>query len=182
MKRIIHADRLVIVLAAIFLVFLCFSAGIGTILILQSFPKTAGLRLPGVPEKRGLARSSAEKPYRVRLPVVMNRTDQSFSFITWADTKSGIEMLGQLSNQAADYGPAFTLFSGDLEENGFTSEGIAGWVNAVGGGRANGLAEITFTVRGNHDVQNPQGWQDFFALRKRAVDLGMTHFSSLIPI
>lgn len=179
MKVKIGDDRLVIVLAAIFIVFLCISAGMMIMLILRSFPETAGLRLQGAAEKQAPARSTFGKPYRVWLPMVLNQNDQSFSFITWADTKSGTVQLEQLSNQAASFNPVFTLFAGDLEENGFTSEGMAEWVKAVDGGQANGMAAITFPVRGNHDLLDPEGWQNYFSLQEQAQNLELAHFSSL---
>ena len=39
----------------------------------------------------------------------------SFRFISWGDTKSGTNLLSELSDQAAGFNPVLTIYSGDLE-------------------------------------------------------------------
>jgi len=113
------------------------------------------------------------------VPLFANNPVVPFTFIAWADTKTGLAELVQLSNMAAAFHPAFTLFSGDLETDGFTAEGMSEWVNAMDGQNGNGMAGIVFPVRGNHDGGNRAGWQQYFSLRERADALGMANFASL---
>ena len=51
-----------------------------------------------------------------------------FRFISWGDTHAGLRTLSALSVQAAGLQSAFTLFTGDLENKGFTQAGMGAWV------------------------------------------------------
>lgn len=97
----------------------------------------------------------------------------AFKFVVWGDTKGGTNTLSALSTQAAALSPAFTLYSGDLEETGFTTAGADIWKGAMGT-----LFSKSFIVRGNHDINNPAGWQSYFNFSQTATTVGATNFNS----
>jgi hypothetical protein len=105
----------------------------------------------------------------------------SFRFVSWADTKTGTAVLQGLSTQVRALGPAFTLYAGDLEASGFTTAGMNAWKAAVNGGTGNGVFDITFAVRGNHDSSNVAGWTAFFDMQARAAGVGATRYTALDP-
>jgi hypothetical protein len=122
-----------------------------------------------------LAQSQAQEFY---LPVISN-SPLPFTFISWADSHGGTSMLKSLSNQAKILGPVFTIFPGDLEVHGFQIDEMRGWVSAMDGWSRNGMAEIVFPLRGNHDDQHPEEWQRFFSLEERGCKLGVWNYASL---
>ncbi len=75
----------------------------------------------------------------------------TFRFVSWADTKSATSVLTALSNQVAALKPVLTIYSGDMVST-WSDSAMNTWKNAVNGGKANGIFDITFTVRGNHDA------------------------------
>jgi hypothetical protein len=106
----------------------------------------------------------------------------SFRFVAWSDTQGGIEILSQLSDQAAALNPAFTIYPGDLEDEGFTVSGMNDWKYAMNGQlsgdeASNGIFDITFPVRGNHDAANKYGWQTYFDMAAIVGAVGATHYS-----
>lgn len=105
----------------------------------------------------------------------------SFRFVSWGDTKSGRSALASLSNQAKLLNPVLTIYTGDLESDGFTASGMALWKNAVNGGSSpgNGMFDITFPVRGNHDSSNTSGWQSYFNMQAMAQRIGATNYTEL---
>lgn len=108
----------------------------------------------------------------------------SFRFISWADTKSDRDILSELSDQAVKLNPAFSIYPGDLESSGFTSSGMAKWIAAMNGeltgdSAPNGMADIVFAVRGNHDDSNTSGWQSFWNFAQTASRVGATNFSHM---
>lgn len=103
----------------------------------------------------------------------------SFKFIAWGDTKGDTATLTRLSIQAKALNPAFTIYAGDLESAGFTASGMNTWKNAVNGGVNNGLFNLTFPVRGNHDAADSAGWQGFFNLSAQVTAIGGTNYSAL---
>jgi hypothetical protein len=103
----------------------------------------------------------------------------AFTFIAWADTKSGTTTLAALSNQVKPIKPAFTIYSGDLENAGFTTSGMNTWKNALNGNNSNGMFDMTLTLRGNHDTSNSSGWQSYFNASGTAARVGATRFSTL---
>jgi hypothetical protein len=108
----------------------------------------------------------------------------SFRFIAWSDTQGGIEILSQLSDQAAALNPTFTIYPGDLEDDGFTTSGMNDWKYAMNGQltgdeASNGIFDITFPVRGNHDAADKYGWQAFFDIAGTAGSVGATQFISM---
>jgi hypothetical protein len=113
------------------------------------------------------------------LPAVSRADVPTFTFISWADTKDGKATLRALSAQSKVFHPLFTMFPGDLEADGFTSTGMAQWMAAMDGGTGNGMAGITFPMRGNHDFDDPAGWQAYFHLSDQASGLKLANFTSL---
>ncbi len=103
----------------------------------------------------------------------------AFRFVSWADTKSSRDDLASLSNQAAPLNPAFTIYEGDLESDGFTLSGMNAWKDAMNGYSDNGMFDKTLPVRGNHDRNDTPGWQAYYDLRSTARGLGATKYSEL---
>lgn len=152
----------------------------GQVVIEETVVSPAPTQPTGLSEySEPLQPSEPQAPKFQFMPVVGNYPFSPFTFITWADTKSGLGELAQLSNQAAQFQPAFTLFPGDLEADGFTDAGMIEWLSAMSGGRGNGMTDLVFPVRGNHDALDPAGWQGFFNLADRAYALGMVNYTSL---
>ncbi len=108
----------------------------------------------------------------------------SFRFVGWADTKSDRDILSELSDQAFQLNPAFTVYPGDLESSGFTSSGMAKWKEAINGqltadSASNGMFDITFPTRGNHDDSNTSGWQGYFDMSAIASRVGASNFVNM---
>ena len=106
----------------------------------------------------------------------------SFTFVAWGDTKSDTNVLKNLSVQIKATNPLLTIYAGDLESSGFTTAGMDAWKTALNGGVNNGLFDITFPIRGNHDnavANSPSGWQGYFNLAANAQRIGATNYSFL---
>ena len=103
----------------------------------------------------------------------------SFRFIAWGDTKSDVNVLKNLSVQVKALNPKFTIYGGDLESSGFTQSGMDTWKNALNGGANNGMFNMTFPVRGNHDSTDTAGWQNYFNLNSTAQAIGATNYTFL---
>ena len=99
-----------------------------------------------------------------------------FRFVAWGDTKSATSALAALSLGVKALQPRFNLYCGDLVPNGFTTSTGTTWKNAVNGGSGNGMFDITFPIRGNHDSGNKSVWQSFFDLGAVAAKIGATHY------
>jgi hypothetical protein len=61
------------------------------------------------------------------------QTQTSFRFVSWADTQKGTSALSELSDQVVLLNPDFTIYAGDLEDNGFTANGMDAWKEAMDG-------------------------------------------------
>ena len=112
------------------------------------------------------------------------QAQSSFRFVSWADTKSAKDDLSILSNQAFQLNPAFTIYPGDLEDSGFTQSGMDEWKQAMNGQypsgpTSNGMFDIVFPVRGNHDDSNTAGWQTYFDFQATANLVGATHYTDM---
>jgi hypothetical protein len=103
----------------------------------------------------------------------------SFKFISWADTKNARSVLSTLSNQALAHNPVFTIYPGDLEDNGFTTSGMNLWKAAMDGDSSNGMFDITFAARGNHDSKDAPGWQSYFNFGQMASRIGATNYAEM---
>lgn len=123
---------------------------------------------------------AADPQTSIYLPVVQDQQDTGpFRFVAWGDTKTGTETLAALSNQAKLFNPAFTLYLGDLEGDGFTLNGITAWTNAINGGNGSGMSAITLPVRGNHDNLDLPGWQSYFDTAGVVQRIGGQNFTEL---
>ncbi len=105
----------------------------------------------------------------------------AFRFVGWGDSRDNPAVLSAQSNQvkAMNPAPAFTVFNGDLCGSWSTSCATA-WVGHINGGSNNGIGNITFPVRGNHDSgANGSAWSSFFNIAQRAGAVGATNFREL---
>ncbi len=100
-----------------------------------------------------------------------------FTFVSWGDTKSGRASLTTLSNQAKALNPKFTIYLGDLCDSFSTSCIQGAWKTAINGGSNNGMFDISFPIRGNHDSGNNAGWQSIFDLAGTANRVGATNYN-----
>src|SRR3989338_7828180 len=100
-------------------------------------------------------------------------------FIAWGGTISDTNVLQNLSVQAKALNPSWTIYAGDLESSGFSSAGMNVWKAALNGGVNNGMFDITFPVRGNHDSVNPDAWQGYFVLYATVQRIGATNYAFL---
>jgi len=114
--------------------------------------------------------------------IIVPRHIFAFTFVAWGDTKSDLNVLKNLSNQAKVLNPAFTLYAGDLEGDGFTQAGMDAWKVALNGGVSNGLFDKTFPVRGNHDdhlTGSSANWQNYYNLSATVTNIGGTNYTAL---
>jgi hypothetical protein len=106
-----------------------------------------------------------------------------FRFISWTDVYAtsgdGLSILAAVSKQAAPHAPAFTIYTGDLEKDGFSTTEMDAWKAAVGGNVSNGMFDIVFPARGNYDEKDAAGWQAYFDTAATAAKVGATNFSAL---
>jgi hypothetical protein len=103
----------------------------------------------------------------------------AFKFVGWGDSRDNPSVLSNQSNMVKAMGPAFTLFSGDLCGSWSTSCATA-WVGFVNGGSNNGIGNITFPVRGNHDSgATATAWGSYFNIAQIASRVGVTNLSQL---
>src|SRR3989344_2364097 len=103
----------------------------------------------------------------------------AFLFISWGDTKSGTSTLSSESNQAKALNPKFTIYAGDLVGSWSTSA-MNNWVTAINGNSGNGMKDITFPVRGNHDSGASQAdWSSFINQAQTVSRIGASHYSEL---
>jgi len=104
-------------------------------------------------------------------------SSSKFMFVSWADTKSARDVLAALSVQAKALNPKFTLYPGDLCDSFSTSCIQNDWKNAMNGYVNNGMFDISFVVRGNHDSGNDAGWQSIFDMQGAANRVGATNYN-----
>ena len=101
----------------------------------------------------------------------------SFRFVTWGDAQDESGNLSTTAAQAASLNPAFTLFNGDLENEGVLTDRMDSMTAAFGS-----LYPETFLVRGNHDdhVSESAGlWEDYFTALNRSLPAGVTNYVGL---
>lgn len=116
-----------------------------------------------------------------------------FRFVAWGDSRGknkGVDtpVLSALSNLASGTSSSFTLFQGDLcnkFDSTCISSGTSGWKYAINDGDpGNGMFDMTFPTRGNHDVATKKkspSWQDYFSASGVWSLSGASHFSALTP-
>lgn len=113
------------------------------------------------------------------LSLIIPKKVKAFLFISWGDTKSGTSTLSSESNQAKTLNPKFTIYAGDLVGS-WSISGMNTWVNVVNGSSGNGMKDITFPVRGNHDKGASQSeWSSFFNQAQTVSRIGGSHYSEL---
>jgi hypothetical protein len=119
------------------------------------------------------------------VPTVTPTVDfSSFSFISWGDAQNDGYHLPETSNQAASLNPAFTIFNGDLESDGFDQSQMEIELEAFNGGIGidNGMFNKTFFVRGNHDDNTPGSadlWEEYFTAADRPLPPGVTNYVAI---
>lgn len=100
-----------------------------------------------------------------------------FRFISWGDGQHVAANLHTTAIQAAALNPAFTIFNGDLEQDGFTSAEMGDMVTAMGS-----LYGKTFLVRGNHDDHmsgSATAWENYLTAANRPLPTGVSHYTAL---
>ena len=88
------------------------------------------------------------------------QTAFAFRFISWGDGQFEPSAFRATATQASTLHPAFTIFNGDLEQDGVTSAQMNGMVSAMGS-----LYGKTFLIRGNHDDHvsgSSTLWESYF--------------------
>jgi len=113
-----------------------------------------------------------------------------FRFVSWADTKTATTTLSTLADQIFAHKPVLTIYPGDMVDS-WSSSAMDAWRKAAGGEltsdptngtNPNGIFNITFTVRGNHD-NSASGYESWMAanhpLSAAATAIGAKSFSSL---
>ncbi|MCJ7740630.1 metallophosphoesterase [Candidatus Microgenomates bacterium] len=107
----------------------------------------------------------------------------AFRFISWGDAQDGGSNFKNTSNQAATLNPAFAIFNGDFESDGFQQTLMNTMVTALNGGsgKNNGMFNKTFLVRGNHDnhYTNPASWQNYLVTANRPAVAGVTNYTGI---
>jgi len=102
----------------------------------------------------------------------------SFRFVSWADTRPHLAEFRELSNFALTLNPDFTIYPGDLVDS-VSKLSLTRWWEALDGGKGNGMAEITFPVRGNHDAGSTSTYVSFFDIRGVANRIGAVNYAEL---
>ena len=110
----------------------------------------------------------------------------SFKFVAWGDTKTATSVLASLSNQAKTLNPNFTIYAGDLVDS-WSEARIDTWICSINGstscGSSNGIEDITFPVRGNHDSGSGSGagssWSNNINQAQTVTSVGATNYSEL---
>jgi chitodextrinase len=105
----------------------------------------------------------------------------AFLFVSWGDTKTGTATLQAESTQAKPLNPNFTIYTGDLVDttSNPTMNTLDPWKAALNGGTNNGMFDITFPVRGNHDSNMNTIWLTYFNLGGVASHIGATNYTEL---
>jgi hypothetical protein len=101
----------------------------------------------------------------------------SFRFISWGDAQDSSTNLTNTVNQANALNPAFTIFNGDLENDGVVNDRMTAMTGAFGS-----LYNSTFLVRGNHDDHvsgSAALWESFFETANRPLPAGVTNYVSM---
>jgi hypothetical protein len=101
----------------------------------------------------------------------------AFRFVSWGDGQFQPSELGVTANQAASLHPAFTIWNGDLEQDGVTTTEMNGMVTAMGS-----LYGRTFLIRGNHDDHvsgSSTLWENYFTTASRPLPAGVTNYAGL---
>jgi hypothetical protein len=143
------------------------------------FPDGAQREFGGTPDGPRAERGKADGPKTADGPKPDGPAAASFRFVSWADAKSsGWATQQKLSPAIKAKNPALVVYPGDLCDSGPSASCLDQWKASYNGGSAkNGLFDITFASRGNHDGQNAGAWQSYFNFAAVAAKVGATQYS-----
>jgi hypothetical protein len=114
----------------------------------------------------------------------------SFRFVVWSDAQDLGVNLQNTSKKVAvlNPSPAFSIFIGDFEQNGFTQAEmnvtVKGLNGDVSGLTSNGLFGRTFLIRGNRDnnqAGSTTAWSNYLNTAFTAQSLGVQEYTELEP-
>ena len=90
------------------------------------------------------------------LPFDALRAADAFRFVVWGDATDLLEYVVTNAAQIRQLSvpPKFSLFVGDLYDQGFNLTAVEELRNAMDGGANHGLSGTLFPMRGNHDILN----------------------------
>ena len=106
-------------------------------------------------------------------------TITSFRFISLGDSHDLVANVARTDSQAAALNPAFTIFNGDLENDGVVASDVATMTGAF-----SKLFPGMFLVRGNHDNEltgSAARWENYFASLNRPLPAGVTNYTPMDP-
>lgn len=109
----------------------------------------------------------AQKTYQTAPP--LNATN--FSFLAIGDSRSGMSIWNQVSNLAHSKNAAFTIFNGDIVNNGGST---SDWDNWFDNGKTFVENNLVFHSLGNHDAASVPDYQNNFELPKSVPTTGTT--------
>jgi hypothetical protein len=102
----------------------------------------------------------------------------TFRFAAWADCRSdGLSQQQKLSPLVKAKNPVLVIFPGDVCSSGPDASCLDTWKASYNGGTINGLYDITFASRGNHDSSGASAWQAYFNFAKVAAAVGATNYT-----
>ncbi|MGX7668412.1 T9SS type A sorting domain-containing protein [Flavobacterium pedocola] len=110
---------------------------------------------------------TAQKTYRTAPPV--NTTN--FSFLAIGDSRSGMSIWNQVSTLAHSKNAAFTIFNGDIVNDGGS---ISDWDSWFDNGKTFVENNLVFHSLGNHDAASVPDYQNNFELPKSVPTTGTT--------
>lgn len=113
----------------------------------------------------------------------------AFRFVSWSDAQDSdwpTPNLPTTSKQAATTNPAFAIFTGDFQNDGYNLNMINQMVREMNGDTSgttsNGMFNKTFLVRGNHDdhySNSAASWQSYMAGLNKTLPAGVTNYVGL---
>jgi hypothetical protein len=99
----------------------------------------------------------------------------NFSFLAIGDSRSGMKIWNQVASLANNITPDFTIFSGDIVNNGGST---ADWENWFKNGKTFIENNLIFHSMGNHDAASVPTYQNVFELPKSAPEKGTNLYYS----
>lgn len=110
----------------------------------------------------------------------------AFVFASWSDTQDNGVYSQNVAKKIATLNPNLVIFTGDLEDTGFSTSEMNTMVKAINGDTtgttSTGLFNKTFLARGNHDNQrsgSATGWSDYLNNQLKATNLGIRNYTEL---
>lgn len=99
----------------------------------------------------------------------------NFSFLAIGDSRSGMNIWNQVASLANNITPDFTIFSGDIVNNGGST---TDWENWFKNGKTFIENNLIFHSMGNHDAASVPTYQNVFELPKSAPENGTNLYYS----